>query len=313
MMHTRRLVKAGQSSHTVSLPNEWVKKHSLKKGDIVYINESDLDLLITPEPKEQSSRKDITINLDNKDISKIQREITSAYINNHSTITILGKDINKRSKEIRKILHDFVALEIAEQTSTRIVAKDLLNPKEISIEKTIRRMDMMIRSIMQDSISSIGDKSMYESITYRDFDINRLYFLMFRILKGALADIKIAQSYGIKNTQTLSLWYLVVNLENLADNLKNSCRLFESLKKIDPEGLKELLKELEHSYLDVIKAYYNKDKDLAHKVASGRNAVMEKCSDYYEKNRSKELFEIMGNFKELQTFICNIARIVIDD
>ena len=177
-MHTRRLVKAGQASHTISLPKEWLDKNNLKKGDTVYIKEkSDRELIVTPEGKEIVSKsKDIVINTSNKALDIIQREITAAYINNYNSITIVGRDLDEKSKDVRRMLHDFVALEIAEQTSDKIIAKDLLNWKEISIDKTIRRMDIIIRSIFEDTIKSLKGKNLHESIHFRDFDVNRLYF-----------------------------------------------------------------------------------------------------------------------------------------
>ena len=112
-MHVRRLVKAGQTSHTVSLPKQWLIKNNLKKGDIVYINESGpAELTLTPEfSSKKGPTNDKTINIDGKDIGTIRREITSAYINNSSTITIIGKDLNQNTKDIRS-RSDFITISI---------------------------------------------------------------------------------------------------------------------------------------------------------------------------------------------------------
>lgn len=309
-MHIRRLVKAGQTSHTVSLPKEWLDKNKLKKGDAIYLKEkSDKELILTTEGKEESAKpKEIVIETTNKALDHIQREITAAYINNYNTITIVGKDIDEKGKDVRRMLHDFVALEIAEQTSDRIVAKDLLNWKEISIDKTIRRMDIIIRSIFEDTIKSLTGKNLHESIYFRDFDVNRLYFLMFRILKGALTDINIASSFNVSNADILNDWYFVLNLENVADNLKNVCKIFLELKENELKELDESYKLLQTNYLDALKAYYDRDKDLAQKVASKREVIQNQCEELKKKNISL----ITPHIKELETFISNIARIVID-
>ena len=179
-MEIRRLVKSGAASHTISLPKQWLDKNALKKGDLVYIVEkTDKELSIMAENTGlKKSNKEITINVEGKDMEAIQRDITSAYINNFNNIIIIGLDSVDKAKDIRRILHDFVALEISEQTSTKIVAQDLLNLKEISIDKTLRRMDMIVRSIMQDSVASIEGNNMFDSVFHRDFDVNKLYFLM---------------------------------------------------------------------------------------------------------------------------------------
>ena len=180
-MHLRKLVKAGLTSHTISLPKNWIKKNNLKKGDNIYILEkSDKELSIMPEHKKQiaSRKKEIIIQVDKKEINTIQREITAAYLNNYGIICLIGDSISNKTKEIRKIIHNFVALEISEHTTKRIIAQDLLNLEEISVEKSINRMDMIVRTMLGDILRIIdGKKDLYESIYYRDFDVNKLYFL----------------------------------------------------------------------------------------------------------------------------------------
>jgi phosphate uptake regulator len=313
-MQIRRLVKSGAASHTISLPKNWLDKNSLTKGDILYIHEkSDKEIVITPETKPaEKEDKEISINIEKKDLETIQREITSAYINNYNTVVIHGEGLSDQVKDIRKILHDFVALEISELTGTRIVAKDLLNLQEISVDKTIRRMDMIIRSIIQDSIESIEGKNMYESVYYRDFDVNKLYFLMCRILKSSLNDSKVAEKFQITNTQGMTSWLLALNLENIADSSKNVCLHMKDLGKVDKKDLTEIYKDVEKVYLDAMKAHYNHDRKLSETVAQSRKNVMERCDKFFEKHKSVEAFKVISNIKEMQNLISNIGRLVLD-
>jgi len=311
-MHTRKLVKAGSASHTVSLPKAWIEKNNLKKGDTIYITEkSESELRVAAKPEEdKDEQKEATIEVDGKSIGSIQREITSAYVNNYSKIHLAGKSVGEKSKKLRDVLHHFVALEVDEQTSSRISAKDLLNLSEISIEKTIRRMDMTLRSIMQDSVKSIGSKSISESIEQRDNDVNRLYFLLFRLLKSSLNSQKIASNFGISNDEALSTWYLTVNIENTADNAKTLNKLMDKIN--DKVLLKEALSEIVKAYEDVMKAYYNKDKKLADEVASRRIDIFTKCTKLLIQTPTAGASEVIENLKAMTTNVCNIARIVID-
>ena len=311
-MHARKLVKAGAASHTISLPKSWLEKNMLKKGDTLFIIEkSDSELAITPKTGEEKARKkEITIDIENKGLGSIQREITSAYVNNYSKIHLSGKNISDKAKSIRNVLHHFVALEVDEQTSSKISAKDLLNLKEISIEKTIRRMDMTLRSIIKDSIKEIGNKKITESIEQRDDDVNRLYFLLFRLLKSALNSQKIATSLGITNNDVLSIWYLTVNIENIADNAKTISALADKIN--DKPLLREAYAEIEQAYADVMKAYYNKDKKLADDVAGRRIDIFTKTTKLLIKTPTAGAAEVIENLKAMTTNICNIARIVMD-
>lgn len=311
-MHARKLVKAGSTSHTVSVPKSWVEKNKLKKGDTIFITEkSDFELVISPKQDEKKQeQKEITIDIDKKPLGSIQREITSAYVNNYSKIHLSGKEIQDKAKSLRNILHHFVALEVDEQSGSRISAKDLLNLEEISVEKTIRRMDMTLRSIIQDTIKSVGGRSLKDSIETRDNDVNRLYFLLFRILKSALSSQKIASNFSITNDEILSTWYLAVNIENFADSAKTLNKLMDKIN--DTCLLREALRDIEKAYSEVMKAYYNKNNKLADEVASRRIEIFNKCTKLLIKTPTAGASEVIENLKSMTTNICNIARIVID-
>jgi phosphate uptake regulator len=305
-MLIRRLVKAGQSSHTVSLPKNWIERNNLNKGDIVYLNEtSEKELIITPEAKEELpiKTKEITILIDNKETSTIQREITSAYINNYSTITLIGDSLTTKIKKIRNMLHDFVALEVAEQTAKQIVAKDLLNLKEISIEKTVRRMDMIVRSMLQDGKAAIENPSLADSVVLRDYEVNRSYFLLMRLLKSALNQKQISDFFEIENNKILSYWYLTINLENFADFAKNFATIFKKTKK--PEEIKKIYEKIEKTFTTTMKAYYTADKKLAETISLERPELMESAEKL-----DPEYSELLKN---MITIVNNIAKQVIDD
>jgi len=305
-MIIRKLVKAGQASHTISLPKDWLEKNNLNKGDIIYIRElSDKELLISTETKTEESalKREITISIDGKELSTIQREITSAYINNYGTITLMGENIPSLTKNIRKILHDFVALEIADQTSKHIVAKDLLNPEEISIDKTVRRMDMLVRSMIQDCFAALENPKLAQNVVVRDYEVNRAYFLLLRLLKNALTSKKASDLFNLSNTQILSYWYLTINLENFADAVKQFMEYLNREKK--KEKTKKVFQFVQKCYLDVMKAYFTKNKKIADAVAVQRKHLLKQTTDL-----SPGTAELL---KTMTTLTNNIARQVIDE
>ena len=316
-MHIRRLVKAGPASHTVSLPKKWLEKNNLEKGHNVYLVEkSDRELVIMPEQgqeQEVQEQKEITINIDKKELDTIQREITSSYVNNYNTITIFGESLSEKVKQIRKMLHDFVALEISEQTAKSIIAKDLLNLKEISVDKTVKRMDMIVRTMLKDIVEGVEDKKFnYETIVFRDYDVNRLYFLLARLLKSAVTDNQLAEDIGIDKTQILPNWYLSMNLENLADCVKHMCTTAGKIEKKELAKIKPILVELDKQYTTVMKALHSDDKALADEVARQRIALVKQCTGLITKNTAAETVELVENIKTGTTLISNIARIVLD-
>lgn len=311
-MHVRKLVKAGPSSHTVALPKEWLLSHKLEKGSVVYIIERGKELSITPDIKDTPiEQREKTIEVDKKDINTIGREVTSAYINNYSSIVLSG-DLRENAKDIRRIIRDFAGLEITEQTNKRLVAQDLLNLQEVSVDKTLRRMDMILRSMIQDSIASLDGEDLYDSVALRDYDVNRMYFLLYRLLKGSLRNPAMAQKLQLANHDALAYSLLVNNLENLGDAAKNACGACKELGAKERANVKSAYQLIESLYLEAMKANFTNDRTLANKVAQERKTAVEKVTSLVTKQSTPALVEVADVLKGMTTLIADIARGVID-
>ncbi len=51
-MEYRKLISFGKSSFVVSLPKSWVTQNKMKKGDLVYFEDSGVNLLINTRKKD---------------------------------------------------------------------------------------------------------------------------------------------------------------------------------------------------------------------------------------------------------------------
>ena len=60
-MQIRKLVKSGAASHTISLPIDWVNKNKLNKGDLLYIQEKNNELIVSSKTRTKRCKRDIHI------------------------------------------------------------------------------------------------------------------------------------------------------------------------------------------------------------------------------------------------------------
>jgi phosphate uptake regulator len=290
-MEPRKLVKAGTSSTVVSLPKGWIKQKGLSFGDVVYVSQlNDGSIRITSdETKIELPETEVTIEIGKKDITEIKREITSAYLKNYNTIHVTG-ELSKVQMEIRKLIHDFVAFEITEQTSSRITSKDLLNRSEVSVEKTIRRMDMTVRSMLLDLFK--------EPISVRDHDVNRMYFLLNKLLKHAVTDHTVAKQINVEPSEILLAWDTSTALESIADD---AVALSKTKKS---KAAMETHEKLRKQYEQAVGAYFTDKKNDAQEVLNKRTETLE------------ELKKLPAGQKELFTSLLNginsIARVALD-
>lgn len=290
-MHIRKLVKSGSASHTIALPKDWIEKNKLKKGALLYLNEKDNDIIISAETKQPvQSAKEISIPIDDKDIGTIRRQTISGYMNNYQIFTFFGASLNKKLEDIRKLLQNFLALEIIEQTATRLVAKDFLNLQEFSLDNTIRRMDMLTRSIIIDSKKG---KDEAQSLAFRDFEVDKLFFLVSRLIRQNLSD----SASKMSNVKMHSIWWLAKNLESISDAAKNISKEFD-------KEITATYEEVEQYYLECAKSYFKNDKELADKMINKRGELLDKC-DKLSSNAKYLMKELINSSR-------NVAKVVLD-
>jgi phosphate uptake regulator len=292
-METRKLVKTGAETYTLSLPKEWVKKNNLNKGDLLFLHQNKSSIEIRPaEGREEKEEKEITIQIDGRDISTLRRETISAYINNFTKFSFVGEKLNEKLDDIRKILHNFLALEIIEHTDKRLVVKDYLDLKEFSLDNIIRRMDMLVRSIIIDSKNSFEKKGVHENLKLRDYEVDKLFFLLSRLVR----------SRDISPKEAIAYFWIAKTLESISDDIKEIAEEFEDTKD---KSIVAKYEDVESYYKEAIKAYMKNDKQLADRLISQRGRLIDELEKIKEKGIAARLKNVVANSR-------NIAKVALD-
>ena len=311
-MEFRKLISFGKTSYVISIPKSWIIRNNLSKGDLLSLEEYMGNLVVSPKATEKEPEvKEALINIDKKSINYIRREIIQNYINNVSKMMLTGNELKEKAVGVRNILHNLVALEIMEQTKDRIVTKDFLNMETISIQDTIRKIDIIIRSIIIDT-KTAEDISLYDNISHRDEDVNRLTFVVLRAIKNALDNPPMLKKYGLTYSDLLVYWQIANTLERFADDCKRIAKSL-SAKDISAKSKKEIIKlytEAEQLYLKIMKSFYNKDKKAAFDILDDMKSLIGKCSDLSEKQKTIPAILILEKLKRMVSNEHTIARII---
>jgi len=324
----RKLISFGKGSYILSMPKSWIEKNNLKKGDLISVSDDGFELILSANQQEKKlDVREINIDSKGKDLELLKAEIVSSYLNGYDTINILFENNNKEVPKIKDVIRNLSGLEIMEQTSTRIVAKNLININEISISNIIRRMDIITRAMIEDCILCCRGHCNYESIHDRDADVNRLYFLGYRVIKNAIKTPRIAKSLNIDAWHLHSDNLVILRLEKIADRQKRIAR-YICTANLDRTTLAELDKiytDIIEAYNEVMKSYYNQDKQLSIEIEvtnKDRTAACDKFLEKYmnvhanSKTRTSNsnlvaVAKIVENLKATTVEIRNMARTVL--
>ncbi|MBI4440160.1 phosphate uptake regulator PhoU [Candidatus Woesearchaeota archaeon] len=319
-MEQRKLMEFGKSSFIISLPKKWVRENNLKKGDSLALKENSGELVVSAAMKESEPvQRKIVIDTRGKSLAMISSEIVSSYLNGYDFIELLSADIETRLSEIKEVIRNLSGLEIMEQTSTKMVAKDILSPKEVDIPSIIRRMDTIVRSMIDDSIRCVAESDgqirskLITNIRQRDEDINRLYFLSNRVIRNALKDPSFARAMNMDPWKLHTAASIILRLEKIGDRQKRVAKLsldYECKPKCKKE-LVEIYADLREKYHDVMKSYYTSNISTAFSVEVSNKARIERCNDFLKSCTNSSAVRIVENLNGMTTSIKYISRAVI--
>ena len=312
-MEYRRLIKFGNSSYVVSVPKYWLRKNHLEKGDMVYMNENGNNELVLTSKMEDSSPEPLTITLDvdSLDEQDIQRRIISKYIAGFDTFILVGeKTIRERQTYIRNILNNLMALEIIEQTKSKIIAKDFLNPSEISFKTIVRRIDTILRSMFDDVKSTSEEHS--SELTKRDEDVNRLSYLTLRTIRKCILRPPLAKKMEASIETLLFYREFVERLERIADELKRMSRSLGLVKcsKKQIDDFYTLFDGIYKIYMETMKANYTQDEILPYDLAKQREVLLESCTKAAYDIRDPHLLLALEQLKTINVIIRDTLRIL---
>ncbi|MHA2037440.1 MAG: PhoU domain-containing protein [Promethearchaeota archaeon] len=326
---TRKVQKTGGSSYIISLPKLWIERNRIQpKDSIGILSQPDGNLLITPQIEAEKIQK--TKELVAEDFPEdnfLFRALIGTYIMGFSIIII--KSSKRFEPHIRDTIRRFTQIaigpEIEEESSNFIKIKDLVNPKEMPFEKTIRRMYILVQNMHLEAIKSLktGDKTLAEEVIKSDNDVDRLHYLIMRQVSIVLSDIVLCQKMGVTLEEAVHFQQISRFLERIADHAvkisKNVLNLGDSKVGEKLQGEIEAASNFSLEILNrSLDAWLQKNINLANESIELINkliSITEKIS--FESNNNTEssiaISYIIESIRRTGVYSGDISEIIINN
>ena len=178
---------------------------------------------------------------------------------------------------MRKIARDFCRLvigpEVIEESRNALIIQDLSDPSELSPEKCLRRMHLIVRAMLEDAILCLKSSAapLAHDVTMRDQDVDRLYWMVSK-QHQRLHSLPGGAANGA-SAQAVSNHRLVAKLlERIGDHAARIAGTFPTLaeKKVLDQKLIKDLEEANHSAVSILDKAFNAlitgDIDLANEA-----------------------------------------------
>jgi len=247
-MQPRKLIAHGPSSLTIALPHKWVKKHSLRKGDTIHVNEETNGLLITAGPTEQ--KRELSVNLTSHDWPSIISILTSVYRRGYDEV-IVQYETQKEYQNISLAVRSLLGYAITENRKGRCHIKCLPSELEQDFQTLFRRVFLILLQQLEDLQDILMDQQALKTFYHRDADVNAIVNLAIRMInKGYIQD----------HFEELHLFHALLMLEECGDDMARFT--IEASAYKDAKKMKAHVHECNKMMRMLYDAYFQKDGSI---------------------------------------------------
>ncbi len=259
-MEERKLIQIGKSAFCITMPHTWLKKNRIKKGDSLSVQETLRNSLeIMPNKSFLDETKELSIDIAGKSTDEIIQLLLSTYLNGYTIISLRGPNAGKVAF-VRKHVHEFIAAEIMEVTTNKIVIHVFWDINAINLHSIIGRIGLITRGIFSETKSLVDSESNVEDIIDKGFEVQRQVLLARRAIKYALNNSAAAHKFNLSSLELLYISYIIYFFGMVGDYVLKVAKIINEAKL---NQFKDLLKD------------QNAKKELG--------ALILRASDYYGK------------------------------
>ena len=324
-METRKVIAFGKSTLSITLPKKWTTKTKLKKGDLLVVTElptGKLELSLADQ-KEHAEPKKISIPIANRPLREVQREFIAAYIKGYSVIDLVGDHQGKLS-EIRRRLHELIAVEIMEVTHNRITAKVFSDMSLISFPNILSRIVLITRTIMEETQAIVPSAKnlhiRYRELVEKKREVDRQSLFALRITLNALSDPVFAAQVEPDHKKLSFIWYwqIIDYLEKVSDYLLGiafyltSTDVLQKLGKSGRTDLARLFDMVGKTFSSAVIAYNKKSIPLANKAFDAHTRADKSLYTIYRKYETRWIPVIVGYLRRTSSKSRDIAKVTIN-
>ena len=280
-MESRKVQRVGSSSLAVSLPNDWVKEVGIKKGQLVFFQEGEGNILKIMTSKQIEKAPDTTVELNGdfcRDPKLLGRALMGVYSLGHDSIRIVSKNrlSSEQVSKIRNVTRELMGMGIMEETPNSLLIQCSIDTTKFPINTLIRRLFIISSTMHREMIDALDDFSIElagEAIR-RDKEAYTMFWVIVRILNTCQRDKAIASQMEIDDP-TLIVWYRLIAqyLRLIADWAHQTSEKIIALNKTKDRIGEELLKKIveinERAFgmcHEAINSFFSMDMQLANKA-----------------------------------------------
>lgn len=296
----RRIQITGGSSFMITLPKDWADSVGLKKNDTVGLQpQPDGSMIIYPGGEQAAlagSTKIIEVDgITDRDY--LYRQLVGAYIAGHDVIELHsdGEISSMAASTASSFTQTAIGLEILEENESHIVIKDLMDQGEIKPAKSVERMKVLVRNMLNDVLDALQEKDpkVLDGMSDRDREVDRIDWLISRQVNIHQKDITISRRMGMDLCEITRCGSVSRSIERIGDH---AVLLASNLKPIIDGGTSAADERILSTGRDVVTLFVDSVGTWSNRNMDAANKCIERGEKLVE--RSKEIADLDGTVDE---------------
>ena len=319
-MNKRKIVKSGNTSYTIALPIDWVRKNRLDKGSTLLVAENEVgEIIITSDKKHILPKDQIkTIKVDGKDTKLIYLELINAYLRDYSTIILEGKEIWNKEDNLTTQTRSFIGLDIIEQTSNSIVIKNFFSiDKETSSRFLLRKMDLGIRAMFQLThifFSSGFSKKDFFELKKLDEQNKRIYTLVRKVILKMIENPQLMRTFQASYHEISKEKIISLSLQRLSTIFVDLGKIFLYLEhtKKEIKDLKDFFSKLDQNYTTILNARRHKKYEDIFSFLNISDKYSNDITTMVKDTKNNFIIEALLNYNRLNQTLIDLSFEIIE-
>jgi phosphate uptake regulator len=270
-LQIRRVQRTSDGTFFVTLPKSWVTTHGVERGTLLAFAEGkDGKLSVGMYGEQDRASRSVTLQAG----PTLEREIEEKYLLGYDVVQIESTAVmhSELRDNVKAILKKLVGLEIVEEDAHKIILQCLIEPSLLAPEKIIRRLHLITKAMQQDALAAFVncEHKLATTVVERDEEVDRLYFLLVRIVRDALTDLSTAERVHASPVDCLDYRILASLIEHIGDY---SASIAMNVPETQRGFSKQLSRSLERSgkvvgsmYANSVEAVLSRNLELVSEV-----------------------------------------------
>jgi phosphate uptake regulator len=283
----RKVIQIAESTLLVSLPKKWADKQNIKKGDEINVEPGQTSLTLTVDSKPIIQKAEINLN----DYGTMAKRVIHALYKKGIDEIRISFSKSADFKHIQESLtNETIGFEVMEQGKNHCVIRNVSGESE-DFDAILRRIFLLLITMATEGASALENKDLdlLKNLEHLEESNNRLTTVC-RRLANKTGKVSYPKS-KINDPKLGPLYYIVEDLENIADEYKYMFQYVRSLNNPDFIFSTELY-EVYNKVTDMIRSYYELfytfDSKKIADLGNSREVLVAQCRELMRKTKNKE-------------------------